>query len=104
VLRLVVGQDVVWDMLLNPTMPRSAIRPKSAADVAKRGAATLVEPGHAVVRECRIAGRSVADLSVRVTAVVDRLLVDGILGLDFFEQFESVLWRPRAGELVLRFP
>lgn len=91
VIRLSAGPDIVWDMLPNPTMPRSVIGPQAFADLVERGSIDAGNRSQIVVRDCRIFGHPVADLSVRVTAVVDRL-------------FESVLWRPHAGDLVLRFP
>ena len=104
VVRLAVGPDITWDMLPNPTAPRSAITRAALDDLQRRGLSPATEQRRAVLRDLRIAGQRVADLEVRVSVAPTRLGVDGILGLDFFEQFEAVLWYPRTGQVTLRFP
>lgn len=104
IIRLSVGQDMTWDMLPNPTVPRSTISRHAFADLALREQAIAGNARRAVLRDLLIAGQPVPDLEVRISQVVARLGVDGILGLDFFEQFASVLWLPRTGQMTLRLP
>lgn len=104
VIRLSVGEDIAWDMLPNPTAPRSAITRAALGDLQRRGLSPATGQRRAAIRGLRIAGQRVPDREVRVSVAVARLRVDGILGLDFFEQFEAVLWHPRTGRMTLRFP
>jgi hypothetical protein len=46
--------------------------------------------------DLHIAGQPVPDLDVVPSLAPGRLQVDGFLGLDFFEQFDIVEWRPTA--------
>jgi hypothetical protein len=95
---------MVWDMFPSPTTGATAIGPVSFADLQHRMGTTLDDRGRAVVTDLRIEGQPVPDLEVRVSRAVDRLRVNGILGLDFFQLFDSVLWLPRAGRITLRLP
>lgn len=46
--------------------------------------------------DLRIAGQPVPDLDVVSSLAPSRIQVDGFLGLDFFELFDVVEWRPKA--------
>ena len=104
VVRLAVGQDIAWDMLPNPLARQSVISAQSFADLRRWKLASEISERRVVLRDLQIAGRSVPDLTVRISEAVARLGVNGMLGFDFFEQFDSVLWMPRTGWLTLRFP
>ena len=102
-IRLFVGQDIIWDMLPNPTRPRSTISRAAFDDLRAREAGDLAAGRNVPLRQLRIAGQPIPDLHVRVSDTVTRLGVNGVLGLDFFTRFESVQWIPRTGRLTLRF-
>lgn len=104
VVRLDVGDDIVWDMLPNPAARRSIISPRALEDLQTRGLASSHDARRFLVRDLRIAGQPIPDLEVRVSAAMVRLGVDGILGLDFFEQFELVQWHPRTRRVILVDP
>jgi hypothetical protein len=102
VVRLSVGQDMVWDMLPNPVQPRSTISPQSLADlIAREGTPDRTDAGDVILRDMQIARQPLPDLAVRISTTPDRLRVNGILGLDFFQQFHVVHWRPRTHLVVL---
>ena len=104
VIRLSVGDDIAWDMLPNPLSRRSIISPRAFEDLQKRGLAASQNVQRFVVRDLRIAGQTVPDLDVRVSAATIRLRVDGILGLEFFGQFELVQWYPHTRRVTLVAP
>jgi len=101
IVRLAVGNDIVWDMLPYPAARRSIISPRAFDDLRAHGLAPTPGLARAVVRGLPIADQPVPDLEVRVSAAVTRLKVDGFLGLDFFEQFELVQWNPRSHRVTL---
>lgn len=80
---LSVGQDHILEMLPSLFAARSTINRRALDDLLGKG---LVTPGGPIVllRDVRIVGQSVPDLTVHVGAAANLLRVDGILGLDFF--------------------
>lgn len=104
IVRVSVGQDIAWDLLPNPTLRRSRISQRSLDDLVMREG-TPTRHGHEVVlRQLQIQGQPIPDLPVQVDAGIARLGIDGILGLDFFEQFEEVRWQPRTNVVTLLLP
>jgi hypothetical protein len=101
VIRLAVGEDIVWDMLPNPAAPRSTIRWEALEDLKAKGIAPPDARRGADLHGVRIAGHPVPAFRVYVSAFVNRLSVDGVLGLDFFEQFAAVHWYPHSHRVVL---
>ncbi len=101
--RLSVGQDVVLEMIPNPTVLRSSLSRQALRDLRTRG---VLEGGGPtfVLRDLRISGQPVADLTVRVGAAATLLRVDGILGFDFFLQFSAVVLEPRTLRVTLIDP
>lgn len=96
VVRLNVGLDFGLDMLPYPSTLRSCVSPEAAEDLAGK-VAQVVRPGRRLtLTDLRIAGQAVPDLVVVRSLAPGRLQVDGFLGLDFFEQFDIVEWRPKA--------
>ena len=96
VIRLSVGMDFALDMLPYPTARRSVVtRPifhqalSILGETARHGSGMLLQ-------DLRIAGQAVPDLTVYPSMAPGRLLVDGFLGLDFFEHFDLVEWRPKT--------
>lgn len=104
IVRLSVGQDIAWDMMPNPTLRRSRISPRALDDLTAREGGPLRRGDAVLLQQLRIRGEPIPDLPVLVGASVTRLGVDGILGFDFFEQFEEVRWNPRTQFMVLFFP
>ena len=104
IVRLDVGPDIVWDMLPNPLSRRSIISPEALDDLRVRGLVPERTGTWVPLRDLRIADQPVPDLDVRVSAAMTRLRVDGILGLDSFEQFDLVRWHPRTHRVTLVLP
>lgn len=104
VVRLSVGQDIVWDMLPNPTAARSTISPQALEDLTRRGLLPAGRQTRVLLRELRIDGQPILDVEVSMSPAIGRLGVDGILGLDFFEQFDAIHWYPRTRQVVLIGP
>jgi hypothetical protein len=87
--------DFALDMLPYPTSRRSVVtRPifhqalGFLGENARQGSGLLLQ-------DLRIAGQEVPNLTVHPSMAPGRLQVDGFLGLDFFEQFDVVEWRPK---------
>lgn len=99
---LSVGQDYVLEMLPNPFSPRSSLSRRAMEDIAVR---SLTSPATAsVLHDLRILGQPVPDVHVRVGAAANLLRVDGILGFDFFGQFERIIFDPPTRQLTLIRP
>ncbi|HEY7031634.1 MAG TPA: hypothetical protein VH482_09920 [Thermomicrobiales bacterium] len=88
-------------MLTYPSAPQSCVSRQAAqhlvdkvADVARRGR-------HLTLTDLRIAGQPIPDLDVVTSLAPGRLQVDGFLGLDFFERFDVVEWRPKTRPMRL---
>jgi hypothetical protein len=104
VVRLNVGLDIAWDMIPNPTVAQSRIRPRAVEELRSHEGDPARRGNLLILRNLTIAGQPVADLPVLVDPAVSRLRMDGILGLDFFEQFEEVRWQPRTRLVTLIEP
>lgn len=102
VVGLAVGPDIHWDMIPNPLRPHSSISRLALEDLSSRLGGAPPRAGAAyLLQDVRIAGHSVPDIAVRINPIVSRLKVDGILGLDFFQQFDAVTWHPKTHRVVL---
>lgn len=99
--RLAVGQDIVWDMLPNPSTRRSSISQDALEDLNSKGLAPAGSQRRVTLHDLRIDGQRVPAVDAYVSAAVSRLGVDGILGLDFFELFTAIHWYPRTRRVVL---
>lgn len=97
---LSVGQDVVLEMLPNPFSPRSTLSRHTLDDLINR---RLVEPEGPsfLLRDLRIIGQRVPDVTVGVGAAAGFLRIDGILGFDLFERFQRVVFEPATRQLTL---
>jgi hypothetical protein len=96
VVRLDVGSDFGLDMLPYPTALRSCVSHQAAQDLIDKVAHVVRRGRYLELTDLRIAGQPVPDLDVVPSVALGRLQVDGFLGLDFFEQFDVVEWRPKA--------
>ena len=97
---LSVGQDYVLEMLPNPFSPRSTISRRALGDLRARG---LIAEGRppVLLRDLRIVGQRVPDVTARVGAAPSLLRVDGILGFDFFEQFRRIIFDTQTRWIIL---
>jgi hypothetical protein len=96
VVRLDVGLDFGLDMLPYPTARRSCVTRHAMQDILDLTTTTVRRGPRLLLTDLRIAGQPVPDLEVVPSLAPSRLQVDGFLGLDFFEQFDIVEWRPKA--------
>jgi len=101
VVRVDVGEDMVWDMLPNPTARHSSISPEALGDMQARGWTPSTTSNTALLQDLRISGQPIPDLHVRVSPAVTLIAVDGIFGFDFFEKFAAVHWEPSTGRVTL---
>jgi len=101
VIRLNIGFDFGLDMLPYPTALRSCVSREAAQDLVDKVAHVERRGRHLKLTGLRIAGQPVPDLDVVLSLSPSRLQVDGFLGLDFFEQFDIVEWRPKARQMKL---
>jgi hypothetical protein len=103
VVRLDVGPDYGLDMLPYPTTRRSCLTRQAMHDIVERTSSAVSQGSRLRLTDLRIAGQSVPDLDVVPSLAPGRLQIDGFLGLDFFEQFDIVEWRPKARMMRLIF-
>ena len=96
VVRLDVGPDFGLDMLPYPTALRSCLSRQTAQLLLDSFGPTIRRGSRLRLTNLRIAGQPIPDLDVVPSRAPDRLQVDGFLGLDFFELFDVVEWRPKA--------
>lgn len=90
---LAVGPDIVLEMLPNLLSPRSSVSRQVLDDRRWRGMISGHEPPF-LLPDLRIVGQSVPSVAVRVGTSVRLLGADGMLGFDFFGQFERVVLEP----------
>lgn len=104
---LAVGDDVVFQAILNPGLPHSLISVLACQDVRSRGA-DLIEHVSAnvyVLRRLKIQGQDVPDIEIRVSRAIAGLIgVDCILGFDFLQKFDEIHFFTRTLQAVLVDP
>jgi hypothetical protein len=103
-IRLIVGMDIVWDMLPYPTARRSSVTHHAFEDYANRHGADPRVVRSLLVGDLSISLRPVSPLRIVPSRAPDRVGVDGFLGFDFFAQFQIVEWHPNTGFMRLRYP
>ncbi|MEA2598858.1 MAG: hypothetical protein QOF01_5327 [Thermomicrobiales bacterium] len=96
VIRLSVGMDLALDMLPYPTARRSVVTRDIFQDALLKLGDDALHGRGILLRDLKIAGQPVPDLVVHPSVAPGRLQVDGFLGLDFFEKFDVVEWRPKT--------
>jgi hypothetical protein len=96
VIRLSVGMDIAWDMLAYPSARHSMVTRHGFLDARARLGEDAQQGRGILLQDLRIFDQSVPDLVVIPSLAPSRLHVDGFLGLDFFEQFDVVEWRPKT--------
>jgi hypothetical protein len=101
VVRLTVGMDIAWDMLPYPSARRSVVTRQAFLDARARLGDHARHGRGLLLTGLRIFDQSVPDLIVLPSAAPGRLQGDGFLGLDFFEQFDVVEWRPKSRQMRL---
>jgi hypothetical protein len=105
VVRLVlplIGQ-LPWDLflMLNTGRPYSAISPATYIRLADLGLVAPRAGSRVVIRNARLGGAPLHDISMRVSAGPALLGMEGMLGLDFFEQFAEARFDFQALRLTL---
>jgi len=101
VIRLNVGFDFGLDVLPYPTALRSCLSRQAVQDILDKVVRVSRRAPGLRLTDLRIAGQPVPDLDVVPSLAPSRLQVDGFLGLDFFEQFDVVEWRPASRTMRL---
>lgn len=96
IIRLSVGMDIAWDMLPYPSARRSVVTHAAFFDATARFGQPGKQDRGLPLRDLRIFGDPVPDLTVIPSRAPARLNVDGFLDLDFFSQFEVVEWHPKS--------
>ena len=99
---LVVGRARRISPVLDTGAPVSGISPRIEALLLANG---LLRPGttpnrHHLV-ELSVANQPLPDIEVAVIRRLDRLDVDGLLGLDFLSLFERIHFHTRSLQLIL---
>lgn len=103
VMRLVVGLDIVCDMLPYPTAAQSCVTRAALRDYAARNDLESPLPRSLMIEGMSIRRQPIPPLRVVASLAPDRLGVDGFLGFDFFSQFHVVEWHPNTGFMRLRY-
>jgi hypothetical protein len=104
ILPVAVGEDVVVEMIPNPGFPRSVISQRVRNDLVARGVVATETRRALTLRDLRIEGYPIPDITVRVAPITRILGVDGILGFDFFENYTGLYFDVRARRLTLIDP
>jgi hypothetical protein len=104
-----VGTEATIFMVLDTGSPVSALSPAIAQHLHMRGMLYQAEAaGHfrpSPLTAWRAAGRpALPGLTLRVLPRLGRLQIDGLLGLDFFRQFEQVCFHLSQMRLELTYP
>ena len=104
-----VGSVATIFMVLDTGSPVSALSPAIGQHLHAHG---LLYPGGATgylrlapLTASRATGRPpLPDISMRILHRLGRLQIDGLLGLDFFRQFERVCFQFSGMQLELTYP
>jgi hypothetical protein len=99
---IVVDGSYALSPVLDTGSPVSAISPRIQQELENRrllGPSAI--PRRYLLSEIAAQSQSLPDLDVAVLPRLDRIGVDGLLGLDFLTQFESIHFHTRSLRLVL---
>jgi len=103
IIPLEIGGDLVIDMVLSTYPPISYVSERSRDTLVGLGFAERMGDQQCLLRNVRIEGQRVADFEVRVRRTVVQT-ADGILGLDFLNQFTDVHFHVPTLRLTLTDP
>jgi hypothetical protein len=97
-----VGQ-LPWDvdLMLNTGRPHSAISPRTHATLVDLGLVAPHAGSRVVIRNARLGGAPLHDIPMWVSAGPALLGIEGMLGLDFFEQLAEARLNFQALRLTL---
>ena len=99
---LVVGGRRLISAVLDTGSPVSAISPRIERVLSGDGLLLpSARPNRRRLADLRVQGQPLPDLEVAVLNRLDRLAVDGLLGLDFLTHFEHIHFHTRALQLIL---
>jgi len=101
VVLLGVGQDYGLEMLPNPFTPRSTISRTAFEDLDYRGLLPSDRGARFPLRKLSIAGWRVPVIEVSVGAAATMLRIDGILGFDFFQNYDEIRFNTRTFVMTL---
>jgi hypothetical protein len=102
VIRLIVGLDIVWDMLPYPTAKQSCVTHHAFQDYVARHGLDPHVVRSLLLDDLSIGIQPLSSLRIVPSRAPNRAGVDGFLGFDFFSQFEIVEWHPNTGFMRLR--
>lgn len=101
-IRLTVGGARELEAVLDTGSPISAISPGVHARLTEGGLLqAAARPNRYRLAPLTVAGQPLPDLEVGIIRRLDRLEVDGLLGLDFLTQFAHIHFDPAALRLRL---
>lgn len=92
-------------LVLDTGSPVSALSARMSHEVAARGLLHATSnPTRFRLANLTIAGEAIPDLAVAILPRLDRLEIDGLLGLDFLLDFNRIVFDVRTFDLVLEDP
>ncbi len=87
---LVGGTQVLW-MVLDTGAPVSALNPRIKDELEHRSLLSpSPRPNLYRLRDLEFGGKQVADMEVGVVRRLERLDIEGVLGLDFLSNFQDI--------------
>jgi hypothetical protein len=105
ILRVELEARYVLDMIPNPGYPRSVISTAARDELIQQELLPPVRARSYRLRGLAIQGQAVPDIDVEVRPALHRLFkVDGILGYDFFQNYQEVRFSPADRRLTLIDP
>jgi hypothetical protein len=101
-IHVTIGEGYTLLMVLDSGSPQSTVSPQVAQDLWLRGMSPPAAPASSyVLTNLTASTHALPDLRARVLPRLSRLRVDGLLGLDFFNQFDLTCYRRSTMELLL---
>lgn len=97
-----VGTLYGLKLILNTGFPMSCLTPGVRDSLAAFGHVSQIAGRTLRLGDLRLEEHALPDLDVRVNAGVARLGADGVVGLNFFNQFREVCYDVEARRLTLR--
>ncbi|HVA19245.1 MAG TPA: hypothetical protein VMU55_03635, partial [Solirubrobacteraceae bacterium] len=101
---LSIGFDYVCDATINPGLAQSLLSEGAFADLVHWDIVNPLEKRQCVLRDLKIQGQRLPDLSVRVSRATRRFGVDVVFGFDFFQNFIEARYDLRSNALTLVDP
>ena len=90
------------EFVLNSGYLASALNLRSRTVLTAMGLLRPIDERFSVLTDLTTAGQSLPDLAIHASRALELIDVEGMLGLDFLQQFTDIHFNAPSGRLILR--